>query len=153
MEHLGVKSEFNDTGVKLTKIPRRGNFSYDFANCPDLVQTVAVVCALEGIDATFTGIESLKIKETDRVYALQTELVKLGVDFMEVEKNHKYRIAKHTIMHPDMPFDTYDDHRMAMAFAPIAMQMDIVINEPDVIVKSYPSFWEDFAKVATVNLG
>jgi 3-phosphoshikimate 1-carboxyvinyltransferase len=153
MEHLGVKSEFNATGVKLTKIPRRGNFSYDFTDCPDLVQTVAVVCALEGVDAAFTGIESLKIKETDRVYALQTELVKMGVDFVEVEKNHKYRIAKHTIIHPDMPFDTYDDHRMAMAFAPIAMQMDIVINEPDVVVKSYPSFWEDFAKVATVNLG
>ncbi|MDP5122015.1 MAG: 3-phosphoshikimate 1-carboxyvinyltransferase [Spirosomaceae bacterium] len=152
MERLGVKSEFNETGVKLSKIPRQGDFSYDFANCPDLVQTVAVVCALEGIDATFTGIESLKIKETDRVFALQTELVKLGVDFMEVEKNHKYRIAKHTIIHPDMPFDTYDDHRMAMAFAPIAMQMDIVINEPNVVVKSYPSFWEDFAKVAEVAI-
>lgn len=152
MERLGVKSEFNETGVKLSKIPRQGDFSYDFANCPDLVQTVAVVCALEGIDATFTGIESLKIKETDRVFALQTELVKLGVDFMEVEKNHKYRIAKHTIIHPDMPFDTYDDHRMAMAFAPIAMQMDIVINEPNVVVKSYPSFWEDFAKVASVAI-
>jgi 3-phosphoshikimate 1-carboxyvinyltransferase len=151
MEQLGVKSNFNDTGVKLTKIPRKGNFSYNFTNCPDLVQTVAVVCALEGIDATFIGIESLKIKETDRVYALQTELVKMGVDFVEIEKNHKYRIAKHTIIHPDMPFDTYDDHRMAMAFAPIAMQMDIVINDPDVVVKSYPSFWEDFAKVATVT--
>lgn len=152
MERLGVKSEFNETGVKLSKIPRKGEFSYDFANCPDLVQTVAVVCALEGIDATFTGIESLKIKETDRVFALQTELVKLGVYFVEVEKNHKYRIAKHTIIHPDMPFDTYDDHRMAMAFAPISMQMGIIINEPSVVVKSYPSFWEDFAKVAEVAI-
>lgn len=151
MEQLGVKSEFNDTGVKLTKIPRKGNFSYDFTSCPDLVQTVAVVCALEGVEATFTGIESLKIKETDRVLALQNELQKLGVDFIEIEKNTKYKIAKHTITPPDVPFETYDDHRMAMAFAPISMQMNIVIKEPSVVVKSYPSFWDDFAKVATVS--
>lgn len=151
MERLGVKSEFNSTGVKLTKIAPLPDFNYDFSNCPDLVQTVTVVCALKGVDAVFTGIESLKIKETDRVFALQTELKKMGVDFMEVESNHKYRIARHTISNPDMAFDTYDDHRMAMAFAPIALQMGIIINEPDVVVKSYPSFWEDFAKVANVK--
>lgn len=151
MANLGVKSEFNTDGVKLTKMPRKGNFSYDFTACPDLVQTVAVVCALEGIEAIFTGIESLKIKETDRVLALQNELRKIGVDFIETEKNQQYKIAKHTITSPDVPFETYDDHRMAMAFAPIAMQMPIIISEPDVVVKSYPSFWDDFAKVATVK--
>lgn len=150
--HLGVKSEFTKNGVRLTKIRREEKFSYDFTHCPDLVQTVAVICAVKGIDATFTGIESLKIKETDRVLALQTELAKLGVEFIETEENTSYRIAKQTIMHPDMPFDTYDDHRMAMAFAPIAMQMDIFINEPDVVVKSYPEFWDDFEKVAKVSI-
>ncbi len=151
MANLGVKSEFNADGVKLTKIPRNGNFSYDFTACPDLVQTVAVVCAVEGVEAIFTGIESLKIKETDRVVALQNELRKIGVDFIEVEKNQRYKIAKQTITSPDVPFETYDDHRMAMAFAPVAMQMPIIISEPDVVVKSYPSFWDDFAKVATVK--
>jgi 3-phosphoshikimate 1-carboxyvinyltransferase len=152
MELLGVKSEFNTDGVKLTKIPRKGNFEYDFTACPDLVQTVAVVCALKGVEATFTGIESLKIKETDRVVALQNELLKIGVDFLETERNRKYRIAKHTITPPDMPFATYDDHRMAMAFAPIAMQMNITIEDPNVVLKSYPSFWDDFAKVASVTI-
>lgn len=151
MANLGVKSEFNTDGVKLTKIPRTGNFKYDFTHCPDLVQTVAVICALEGVEATFTGIESLKIKETDRVLALQNELLKLGVNFVEIESNHAYKIAKQTIVRPDVPFETYDDHRMAMAFAPIAMQMNIIISEPNVVVKSYPSFWDDFAKVAQVS--
>lgn len=151
MSHLGVESKFTENGVLLSKIPRKGVFEYDFTNCPDLVQTVAVICAMKGIEAVFTGIESLKIKETDRVAALQKELLKMGVDFIEIEKNHKYRITKHTIVQPDLAFETYDDHRMAMAFAPIAMQMNIVISEPDVVVKSYPSFWDDFSKVASVT--
>ena len=156
MAHLGVKSTFTDVGVLLTKIPAEKTLSWDFTNCPDLAQTVAVTCAAKGIDATFTGIESLKIKETDRIVALQNELQKFGGELQEVEKNTTYLVKNNPFIiqrnvAPDSPFTikTYDDHRMAMAFAPLAMLMDVIIEEPNVVVKSYPSFWSDIQKVVS----
>lgn len=145
MSHLGVKSTFTADGVLLTKIPAETSLSWDFTNCPDLAQTVAVTCMAKNIEATFTGIESLKIKETDRVLALQNELKKFGGDLVEIEKNTTYKIKKTAVHSPQsiVSVHTYDDHRMAMAFAPLAMLMDVVIEEPNVVVKSYPSFWED----------
>lgn len=146
MSHLGVKSTFTADGVLLTKIPAENTLNWDFTNCPDLAQTVAVTCAAKGIEATFTGIESLKIKETDRVLALQNELKKFGGDLIEVEKNTMYSVKSTlplTINHLPLTIATYDDHRMAMAFAPLAMLVDVTIEEPNVVVKSYPSFWTD----------
>ena len=154
MNHLGVKSIFTDEGVLLSKIPAETTLNWDFTNCPDLAQTVAVTCAAKGIEATFTGIESLKIKETDRVLALQNELKKFGGDLIEVEKNIKYKVVPNqsvTSNQSPVTIATYDDHRMAMAFAPLAMLMDVTIEEPNVVVKSYPSFWEDIKKVLTVE--
>jgi 3-phosphoshikimate 1-carboxyvinyltransferase len=154
MNHLGVKSIFTDEGVLLSKIPAETTLNWDFTNCPDLAQTVAVTCAAKGIEATFTGIESLKIKETDRVLALQNELKKFGGDLIEVEKNIKYKVIPNqsvTSNQSPVTIATYDDHRMAMAFAPLAMLMDVTIEEPNVVVKSYPSFWEDIKKVLTVE--
>ena len=146
MSHLGVKSTFTTDGVLLTKIPAEKTLTWDFTNCPDLAQTVAVTCVAKNIEATFTGIESLKIKETDRVLALQNELKKFGGDLVEVEKNISYKVLNSkqvtNIQYP-ITIATYDDHRMAMAFAPLAMKMDVIIEEPNVVVKSYPSFWED----------
>jgi 3-phosphoshikimate 1-carboxyvinyltransferase len=154
MNKLGVNSTFVNDGVILSKIETEKSFEWDFSNCPDLAQTVAVVCAVKGIAANFTGIESLKVKETDRVLALQNELKKFGADLIEKEKNHLYQIKPTetlTSITSSIEIDTYDDHRMAMAFAPICMVHPIIINHPEVVAKSYPSFWEDFRKVAAVK--
>lgn len=154
MSHLGVMSVYTSDGVLLSKIPAETTLNWDFTNCPDLAQTVAVTCAALGIEATFTGIESLKIKETDRILALQNELKKFGGDLIEVEKNTIYKIlSQQSVTNNKSPvtIETYDDHRMAMAFAPLAMLMDVKIEEPNVVVKSYPSFWEDIKKVLSVE--
>jgi 3-phosphoshikimate 1-carboxyvinyltransferase len=151
MRHLGVESLFTDRGVLLTKIPPKASLGWDFTNCPDLAQTVAVCCAVKKIRLSLTGVESLKIKETDRIFALQQELKKLGAELKEVEKDHLYEVAALT----DIPTDpvpsiqTYDDHRMAMAFAPVGMVSPVLIEEPGVVVKSYPGYWTDLAKVTT----
>ncbi|SOE22737.1 3-phosphoshikimate 1-carboxyvinyltransferase [Spirosomataceae bacterium TFI 002] len=153
MSQLGVKSEFQEDGVFLTKIPAESSLEWDFTNCPDLCQTVSVTVAALGIEATFTGIESLKIKETDRVYAIQTELAKINAKMEEVETNHKYVVKSAfdlSSFDKTIVIETYEDHRMAMAFAPLAMLINLKINDPDVVVKSYPEFWDDLAKVVTI---
>ncbi|WP_028525158.1 3-phosphoshikimate 1-carboxyvinyltransferase [Runella limosa] len=151
MRHMGVESTFTAQGVLLTKIPTQEAFAWDFTDCPDLAQTVAACAVAKGITVTMTGIESLKIKETDRVAALQAELPKIGGELVEVESNTKY-VVRRTVAPTTQPIiETYDDHRMAMAFAPVGMVMPIVIEEPHVVAKSYPSFWEDLKKVTTVE--
>jgi 3-phosphoshikimate 1-carboxyvinyltransferase len=157
MAQLGVQTEFIPEGVRLTQIEATESLTQDFTDCPDLAQTVAVCCALKGIPAAFTGIESLKIKETDRILALQTELKKLGASLLEIIPNQTYHLI------PPMTSDltsnaypeiaTYDDHRMAMAFAPVAMRIPVIIEEPGVVAKSYPSFWDDMARVCGVSPG
>jgi 3-phosphoshikimate 1-carboxyvinyltransferase len=145
-------STFTEGGVLLTKIPAEENLTWDFTHCPDLTQTVAVICVAKNIPAQFTGIESLKIKETDRVYALQTELAKIGGDLKELEKDHLYAVTARLSIKEikDTPyFNTYEDHRMAMAFAPLGMLLDVRIEEPEVVVKSYPEYWEHLSEVIT----
>lgn len=151
MAHLGVKSTFTEDGVLLEKIRPAETFAWDFANCPDLTQTVAVVLACLKIEGELTGIESLKIKETDRVLALQNELKKIDAELIEVEPNHKYRVTGFSESTGTPVIDTYDDHRMAMAFAPVAMLRDVIIKEPGVVAKSYPSYWEDLGKIVEIN--
>ncbi len=144
MVFLGVKSEFRDEGLRLTKIEHKPNFKYDFTHCPDLGQTVAVVCAAKGISAEFIGLESLKIKETDRILALQNELKKIGAQLVE-ENESLWRIIPSKDLQTKkgkISIATYDDHRMAMAFAPLATLVEIEIQDPTVVNKSYPSFWE-----------
>lgn len=152
MRALGVKSTFTESGVQLTKIPASTSLAWDFTDCPDLAQTVAVCAAMKGITLHLTGIESLKIKETDRVAALQAELQKIGAELIELETNQRYEVRQ-TSSKPKLAptIATYDDHRMAMAFAPVAMRQEIIIEEPGVVAKSYPSFWEDMARVTTVE--
>ena len=147
MSHLGVKSEYTGRGFKLTKIPSDSALEWDFTNCPDLAQTVCVVASAKKIPLTLTGIESLKVKETDRIIALQNELAKLGTKLEEVEENCKYLLTPSLTLLTPTSIHTYDDHRMAMAFAPLALLMNIVIEDPDVVVKSYPSFWKHFEKI------
>ncbi len=152
MRSLGVESTFTDSGVLLTKRPTEATLAWDFTDCPDLAQTVAVCAAMQGVVLRLTGVESLKIKETDRIAALQAELQKIGAELVEIEPNHLYEVHK-LAKTPPAPatIATYDDHRMAMAFAPVSMQQEIIIDEPGVVAKSYPSFWDDMARVVTVE--
>ena len=152
MAQLGVKSTFNETGVLLEKIPAQNSFAWDFSNCPDLAQTISVILVAKNIKGEFTGVESLKIKETDRILAIQTELAKIGGACEETIPNQKYSVnRKTTELIPNPTIDTYEDHRMAMAFAPLAMLMPLTIEEPGVVAKSYPSFWSDLNKVIEIE--
>jgi 3-phosphoshikimate 1-carboxyvinyltransferase len=154
MNSLGVKTTFIEGGLSLEKSNANDYFEYDFSNSPDLAQTVAVVCAAKGIKAKFTGLESLKVKETDRVLALQKELKKFGANLIEVKKNEVYELQPSVSLLTDkntLEFETYDDHRMAMAFAPLALLRNVIIQNPEVVNKSYPSFWDDFGKVMAVK--
>jgi 3-phosphoshikimate 1-carboxyvinyltransferase len=152
MSHLGVKSEYTGRGFKLTKIPAETSLAWDFTNCPDLAQTVCVVAAAKKVSFTLTGIESLKVKETDRIFALQTELAKMGTKLEEIEKNNKYLLTPASTLQINASIHTYDDHRMAMAFAPLSCMMNITIEDPDVVAKSYPSFWKHFEKINGTNV-
>jgi 3-phosphoshikimate 1-carboxyvinyltransferase len=149
MVSLGVVTTYNDEGALLTKTIPQDSFSYDFTHSPDLAQTVAVICASTGISAVFTGLESLKIKETDRVLALQNELAKIGASF--VEKSDSWKVIPSDNLPKHVSIDSYDDHRMAMAFAPLCMLMKVDFDDASVVNKSYPSFWEDVEKATDFN--
>jgi 3-phosphoshikimate 1-carboxyvinyltransferase len=141
MENLGVRCEPQEDKLLLTKKESHPTLEWDFSNCPDLAQTVSVVCAAKGISGTFTGLESLRIKETDRIAALQTELRKIGAQLLE--EGETWKLIPSSKLPESIQVHTYHDHRMAMAFAPLAMLMKVVIEEPEVTRKSYPTFWED----------
>ncbi|MEL7123008.1 MAG: 3-phosphoshikimate 1-carboxyvinyltransferase [Bacteroidota bacterium] len=146
MEFFGVQSNFNETGVRLTKKEKStlSQFEKDFIKCPDLAQTLAVVCAGTGIKGRFTGLQTLRIKETDRIEALDRELTKVNVSFKEDTIDKDFYIVNGKANWEDTPsFATYEDHRMAMAFAPLAMLGKIEVQEPKVVGKSYPDFWKD----------
>jgi 3-phosphoshikimate 1-carboxyvinyltransferase len=147
MKAFGVHSTFDQGGVLLQKKKNDiSHFEQDFSDCPDIAQTLAVVCACKGISAHFTGLESLKIKETDRLIALQNELQKFGA-VLHIKNDSELLIEAKTLVKSDVPIETYEDHRMAMAFAPLFLDFDIEIENPEVVVKSYPSFWEDWALI------
>jgi 3-phosphoshikimate 1-carboxyvinyltransferase len=153
MEPLGVKSTYTGRGYLLTKIPAQTSLAWDFTDCPDLAQTICVIAAVKNISLTLTGLESLKVKETDRVIALQNELKKLGATLTEKEANHLYEVkGDFAAVSTIEPIETYDDHRMAMAFAPVAMQKEITLLDPMVVNKSYPSFWKHISLILKSNL-
>ncbi|MBS1533399.1 MAG: 3-phosphoshikimate 1-carboxyvinyltransferase [Bacteroidetes bacterium] len=148
MANFGITSQFKNGGVYLKKeVKPLQRKIFDMKSCPDLAQTVIVVCAALGYDATFTGLETLKIKETDRVKALQNELAKIGVKLIEKGQVYKLDCSEKHI--PQKVFiNTYDDHRMAMAFAPLALIVpEMEVEDFGVVVKSYPTFWTDLQKV------
>lgn len=144
MKQLGVNAELKGNDLLLTKKNHVSEIGWNFTDCPDLAQTVAVVCAAKGITGKFTGLESLRIKETDRIQALQLELGKIGASF--TEKDGKWILTPASKEIPNgVLFNTYLDHRMAMAFAPLATRADIILEDPAVTRKSYPKFWDDVA--------
>lgn len=147
MEAFGVKTSKTDKGILLESSQKNfGNEVLDLKDCPDLAQTIIVCAAALGQNMAFTGLETLKIKETDRVKALQNELGKIGV--LLKEDNLIYTLDCQNLHFPKkVSFGTYEDHRMAMAFAPLALLIDEVeLEEMNVVEKSYPDFWKHLEK-------
>jgi 3-phosphoshikimate 1-carboxyvinyltransferase len=145
---LGVKTEFNDKSISLSKISDVGIgqvLEYDLSNAPDIAQTIAVSCFGLGIACNLTGLHTLKIKETDRLEALYNELSKLGAE-IEVTDNSLHLKAAARI-NSSCSIPTYQDHRMAMAFAPLALKTALTIEESDVVSKSFPDYWTDLEKL------
>lgn len=145
MTHFGVVSSFENGGLRIHKATTNtieGGEQLDFTACPDLAQTVIVCAAAQRRNLSFTGLHTLKIKETDRVAALQCELGKIGVQL--IEEGTVYHLRTDGLFRPgSLTIDTYEDHRMAMAFAPLALLFNgVQINEPNVVEKSYPDFWK-----------
>ena len=150
MKSFGVNTQYKEDGIVLTKIKLDlEEIELDFRDCPDLAQTILVVAAYHKIKLKVSGVESLKIKETDRLLAMKNELKKIGCDFYE-EGNFWILEKRNREIDDELSIDTYKDHRMAMAFAPLASKKSMIINDPDVVVKSYPTYWEDLKKVGFI---
>ena len=146
MDQLGVKTLFTNGNAVLSKKEATKNLIWDFKDCPDLAQTVLPVCAAKGISGNFTGLESLRIKETDRITALQNELRKIGAVLSETATGN-WQLETRSIPTQSITIQTYHDHRMAMGFAPLATIQDLKIESPEVVNKSYPGFWRDMNTV------
>ncbi|UOR05795.1 3-phosphoshikimate 1-carboxyvinyltransferase [Hymenobacter aerilatus] len=145
MAQLGVATEYVADGVRLTQITPSTAAIQDFTDCPDLAQTVAVVAAALDVPFDMTGLESLRIKETDRIAALQTEMAKFGGALTDLGEG-RFRVSATDFRVAGQSVATYHDHRMAMAFAPLAMRGPLTVEAPQVVRKSYPQFWNELQK-------
>jgi 3-phosphoshikimate 1-carboxyvinyltransferase len=143
MNRLGVESTFDSKGLTLTKKPFQKSIENNFIDCPDLAQTVLPVCAMLGVQGKFTGLESLFIKETDRIAALRAELGKTGATLTEAGPGVWSLEPARATPTQKLEFNTYHDHRMAMGLAPLATLTDVTIYDPKVVNKSYPTYWDD----------
>ncbi len=146
-QSFGVETYFNENSVRLVKanaVPTK-DLNFHLSDAPDIAQTIAVTAFGLGEACDMTGLHTLKIKETDRLVALKTELEKLGAQVTIT--NDSLRLEASEIMNTDVLIATYKDHRMAMAFAPLGLKTSISIENADVVSKSYPQFWEDFKAI------
>lgn len=153
-DSFGVETTWKENAVVLNKMrkPDFDSYNFDFIECPDIAQTVVAFCAASFIELNCQGLQTLRIKETDRIAALDNELQKLGFALLlEIDSNNwKLVVNKRTANDKDRvtSIATYEDHRMAMAFAPLCLATkSIVIEEPNVVAKSYPLFWNDLKKL------
>jgi 3-phosphoshikimate 1-carboxyvinyltransferase len=146
-ENFGVKTTFGENTIHLknTNPSEIKDLTLNLINAPDIAQTIAVTCFGLGIGCYLTGLHTLKIKETDRLVALKNELEKLGAK-VEIT-NETLRLKASEEIKENSAIATYDDHRMAMAFAPLASKVAIQIENANVVSKSYPTFWEDFKQL------
>ncbi|WP_029288659.1 3-phosphoshikimate 1-carboxyvinyltransferase [Pedobacter sp. R20-19] len=148
MKIFGVATSKTETGISIINLGLSLDTDQvlDLKTCPDLAQTIIVIAAALGKNMSLTGLETLKIKETDRIAALQNELAKIGVTL--TENNLVYTLNTDKLHFPEkMTVATYEDHRMAMAFAPLALLInEVEIEDMQVVEKSYPHFWEDLKK-------
>lgn len=151
---LGIRTVFDskESGIPTTVTLKKSNsrvprLEYDFVNAPDLAQTFVATCCAMGVPFHFKGLQTLKIKETDRIEAVKAEMRKLGYIITSVNDSElTWDGTKVEPTSDHVAIDTYEDHRMALAFAPLALKAPIAINNPDVVTKSYPHFWEDIKK-------
>ncbi len=156
---FGVETVFGNKSIRIVKdekviIPEF--FEYDFIKEPDIAQSVSVLCAGLGVNALFTGLQTLRIKETDRIAALQNELQKVGVFISKMPAKFSKKTGVEYYMQEGKAifdqddgafFETYNDHRMAMAFAPLSLLGSVEVQDPNVISKSYPNYWKDLIKL------
>ncbi len=150
---LGVETHFNGSSLVLKKVKNFNlpeKITLDLVQAPDIAQTIAVSCYGLGVACHLTGLHTLKIKETDRLLALEKELGKLGAT-IAVDHN-SLQLSGRRNFQEGQSIDTYHDHRMAMAFAPLAIKIPLTINDAAVVSKSYPTFWEDMKKAGFQQL-
>jgi 3-phosphoshikimate 1-carboxyvinyltransferase len=142
-KNFGVETTFEDNSITLTKTVNCpfSIFNFHLNDTPDIAQTIAVTCFGLGIGCELSGLHTLKIKETDRLEALKNEMTKLGAAISVTDDSLSLQPSKG--MNPNVKIKTYNDHRMAMAFAPLALKVPIIIENAEVVSKSYPDFWED----------
>ena len=146
-KNFGVESVFNSNEITLHKVEnlKSATLNLELNTCPDIAQTIAVTCFGLGISCNLTGLHTLKIKETDRLEALKTELTKLGATISIT--NNSLTLETSENINSNVCISTYQDHRMAMAFAPLALKVPIIIENAEVVSKSYPAFWEDVKQI------
>jgi len=144
---FGVKTIYMDEKIKLEKVKSDiHEFSYDLSSNPDLAQTICVTCLGLGYKCHLTGLHTLKIKETDRLVALRNEISKFDLK-VKINEDSISFTAHNDFLKPNVTIETYDDHRMAMSFACLAMKTNLIICNPSVVTKSYTSFWLDLKKI------
>ena len=147
-KNFGVETTFTENSIILSNKSNTldlKRINLNLISAPDIAQTIAVTCFGLGIECNLTGLHTLKIKETDRIVALKTEIEKLGGE-VEITNETLY-LKPSTKIKENINIATYHDHRMAMAFAPLALKVLIAIEDANVVSKSYPTFWEDFEKI------
>jgi 3-phosphoshikimate 1-carboxyvinyltransferase len=151
-EHFGVETIFSENAITLKKVQQstKESLKIDLKNAPDIAQTIAVTCFAEGIACELSGLHTLKIKETDRLEALYDELSKFGANITITENSLSIGISSLPLEELGEAIKTYNDHRMAMAFAPLALKVPIKILNAEVVTKSYQKFWEDMQHVGVV---
>ncbi len=146
-KNFGVETIFKDKNITLHKVEnlKPTTLNMELNTCPDIAQTIAVTCFGLGMSCQLTGLQTLKIKETDRLEALKKELNKLGAEI--IVTNDYLHLKPSTTINKNIRIATYQDHRMAMAFAPLAVKVPIIIEDAEVVSKSYPAFWEDVKQI------
>ena len=141
---FGIETIFEEDHIILSKnkIDLPKSINLNLKDSPDLAQTIIVTCLGLGVDCTLEGLHTLKIKETDRLIALKNEIEKFNVDKIEITEN-SISLENNSNLKHEVVIDTYNDHRMAMSFAPLSLLVPIKINNPEVVTKSYVNFWND----------
>ena len=148
---FGVITTFQGGKIKLEKVKSKiDEFSFNLASNPDLAQTICITCLGLGIKCYLNGLHTLKIKETNRLVALKNELDKFGLKVIISEDSISFGGYK-DFLKPNIMIETYDDHRMAMAFACLAVKTNIIIRDPNVVSKSYKTFWSDLNKIGILT--
>jgi len=147
-QQFGVETTFSNNNIilrKTTSINGKTTIKLNLSNTPDIAQTIAVTCLGLGLECHLAGLHTLKIKETDRLLALKTEIEKLGAEILITDDSLMLKASKN--LKNNVSINTYNDHRMALAFAPLALKTSMIIKDAEVVSKSYPTFWEDLKSI------